>query len=361
MARNEHYESSAILEREAEANRERVAHTFEALRDKLSAGQILDQFLDYSRHNGGADFVRKLTGQVKNNPLPVAVVGTGLAWLILARGDSDSRGHAFRTARSNETTDILKDTGSSALQAGRETLHDATAAVSGVTSSVADKASSAANAVASAATRAGDAYERGASAVSEKVGVFSAQGSRAGAAITDLVREQPLLLGAVGLALGAIFGAVMPSTRTEDELMGETKESLKSNIKRAAGEQIDRAAAAGKTVVDKVTQEDKNQKFTGASTAHSGNDRGDKVSAVTGAAAEPVKSGIKSQRPGGGTSAANPGPSADSKSFQRRLAEVQSGTTEAAIQKGTRDDTDDTVSDDRKQPEIWTKASRGTE
>jgi hypothetical protein len=360
MARNEHYESSALLYRESEVKRERVAQTFEALRDKLSAGQMLDRFLDYSRHNGGADFVRKLTGQVKNNPLPVALVGTGLAWLIFARGDSHSRGHAFRNARSDETTDSLKDTGSSALKAGRETLHDATAAVSGLTSSVVDTASSAADAVASAATRAGNAYEHGASAVSEKVGAFSAQGSRAGAAITDLVREQPLLLGAVGLALGAIFGAVMPSTRTEDELMGETKESLKSDIKRAAGEQIDRAAAAGKTVVDKVTQEDKDQNFTAGSTAH-GNNRGDKVAAVAGAAAEAVKSGIKSQTPGGGTSAANPGPSADSKSFQRRLAEVQSGTTEAAIQKGTRDDTDDTVSQDRKQPEIWTKASRGTE
>lgn len=71
-----------------------------------------------------------------------------------------------------------------------------------------------------------------------------------------LVREQPLVLGAIGLAVGAAVGALLPGTETEDRLMGETRDDLAERArataeqgferaKEAAGEHLERAKDRG--------------------------------------------------------------------------------------------------------------------
>jgi hypothetical protein len=48
------------------------------------------------REGGGAEFGRNLAGTVRGNPVPVALLGIGLAWLMLAdwRGpDGRRRGY----------------------------------------------------------------------------------------------------------------------------------------------------------------------------------------------------------------------------------------------------------------------------
>jgi hypothetical protein len=39
-----------------------------------------------------------------------------------------------------------------------------------------------------------------------------------------VVRDQPLILGAIGLAVGAAVGALIPNTEAENRLMGETRD-----------------------------------------------------------------------------------------------------------------------------------------
>ncbi|MFC7553216.1 hypothetical protein ACFQU7_14695 [Pseudoroseomonas wenyumeiae] len=53
--------------------------------------------------------------------------------------------------------------------------------------------------------------------------------------------EQPLLLGALGLALGAVVGALLPRTRTEDRLMGEASDAVTQQLSSAAQEQYAQA------------------------------------------------------------------------------------------------------------------------
>jgi hypothetical protein len=53
--------------------------------------------------------------------------------------------------------------------------------------------------------------------------------------------EQPLLLGALGLALGAVMGALLPRTRTEDRLMGEASDAVTQQLSSAAQEQYAQA------------------------------------------------------------------------------------------------------------------------
>ena len=78
--------SSAQLEREAEATRGQVAGTLNELRERITPGQLMDQAADYAKASGGGDFVRNLGRQMADNPLPVCLIGAGMAWLMLANG-----------------------------------------------------------------------------------------------------------------------------------------------------------------------------------------------------------------------------------------------------------------------------------
>jgi hypothetical protein len=52
--------------------------------------------------------------------------------------------------------------------------------------------------------------------------------------LTDSMREQPLALGAIGVAIGAVMAAMAPRTQKEDELMGETRDRLVDQVKDVA-------------------------------------------------------------------------------------------------------------------------------
>src|SRR5262249_37575354 len=81
-------DSTARIEEELEVTRARMDTRLTELRERLTPGQLLDDALDYVRTSGGPEFGQNLMASVRNNPLPVAITGIGLAWLMIsgARG-----------------------------------------------------------------------------------------------------------------------------------------------------------------------------------------------------------------------------------------------------------------------------------
>ena len=69
--------------------RAQVERTLDELQERLSPGQLIDQAVTYLRGSGGADLMRNLGETVKRNPMPLALVGVGLAWMML--GDRRDR------------------------------------------------------------------------------------------------------------------------------------------------------------------------------------------------------------------------------------------------------------------------------
>ena len=61
-----------------------------------------------------------------------------------------------------------------------------------------------------------------------------AQGRQQVRATKNWMQEQPLVAGALGIAAGALIGALLPSSRVEDELVGDRADSLKSSLARQA-------------------------------------------------------------------------------------------------------------------------------
>jgi hypothetical protein len=65
--------NSEKLEREAGRTRAQLAETLDALRARMTPGQVIDQLIDYAREGPGAGFGRNLAREVRENPLPLVL------------------------------------------------------------------------------------------------------------------------------------------------------------------------------------------------------------------------------------------------------------------------------------------------
>jgi hypothetical protein len=93
----------ARIERDLDATRSRLGSHLSELQDRLSPGQVLDELMGYFRGNEGAAFGRNLVDSVRGNPMPAALTGIGLAWLMASNPHSG----AAPTYAANDTTTRL--------------------------------------------------------------------------------------------------------------------------------------------------------------------------------------------------------------------------------------------------------------
>ncbi|HWE79258.1 MAG TPA: DUF3618 domain-containing protein [Pseudolabrys sp.] len=273
--------SSEQLEREAQATRVRIEQTLAELRLRISPGQIVDQAVDYARDTTGGDFVRNLSRQVAENPVPVALVGAGLVWLMMAPrrprdgaleqtgdGSVDMTEPASSNASADRTGTMTSDSRSKAKKAadqaaeiGDKSTEKAGSMASGAYEKSADAA---ARAYDKAAELAGSAYGRASDAVGRARDTGSGAYNRARDAasqsmasargVTKFVREEPLVFAGLGIALGAVIGALLPSTDIENRTMGERSDALKADAMAAAREQWEHGKEVAETGWDEAKE-----------------------------------------------------------------------------------------------------------
>jgi ElaB/YqjD/DUF883 family membrane-anchored ribosome-binding protein len=68
-----------------------------------------------------------------------------------------------------------------------------------------------------------------------------------------VIEEQPLVLGALGIAIGAAIGASLPGTRQEDRLMGEARDELLHRADETGGEMIREVREQVKSGMESMT------------------------------------------------------------------------------------------------------------
>lgn len=237
------------LEEQAERSRADVADTLGELNKRLSPGQIVDEVMAYMQ-GGGNDFLSNLGKQVTSNPMPVTLIGAGLAWFLMGKDSASSGQMDMRRTRGNGSYyPSSTDSGVSGI-------------ANSVGNTVGDMASATGEAVNSAAKAVGDAastaYHETADAFqTAKNSVMSAEEKTMAVARSTIAfcQDQPLVLAGVGLALGAAMGAALPSTKLEDELLGEASDELKNSAKDLAVDQLGKAKVVGEKLTDAL-QED---------------------------------------------------------------------------------------------------------
>jgi len=272
--------SSAEIERDVENTRARLSGTLDELRDRAQPGQIFEQVLDYAKQSGGADLARNLGQQMRDNPLPLLLIGAGIGWLMLGGGQAGrttgavsyrppatprygASGAAWPEA-DDQGTASLTDRATGAAGAARDRIADAAGGLRDSIAGAVDSASEAVSGAYDKVTRAAGSVAEGASDATRTardrashLGEGARQGLQGGmdsarGGMGWLVSEQPLVLGALGLAVGAAIGALLPGTETEDRLMGETRDRLVGQardtaeqgyerVKDVAGEKLDEA------------------------------------------------------------------------------------------------------------------------
>jgi len=218
-------------------------------------------------HSG--DFMSGLQDAVRQNPVSAALIGMGVLWMFTGGARITAAAALLSPAVRATGTGIASGLQNSADAAGAasEGLRAATSRVAGtVRETIADAAATVGN-------TASRAYDTAKDAVTDKASELKGNlhdGSGAATGMTSMLQgnlkdtfeRQPLLLGAIGLALGAGMAAAVPPTHLETEYAGDAAEKVTAQVKDFASAQVERVSAAAERTLKAVKDEAEAQGLT---------------------------------------------------------------------------------------------------
>jgi hypothetical protein len=215
-----------------ETVREATIGKVEKVMDRLG-GTIADATEPVLEAMGSAGTTIKETGvsvadSMRRNPIPVALIGLGLGMLIMrsVRGSG-------RTYETGQTTPRAGQNfaGGQYGSSYRSPYSSNASTLDGVKETASDLADRSTTALSNLGTKAKDSA------------------SLIGTRFNNVLRDNPLAIGAVAVAAGTAVGLCLPSTRLESEYIGEASEKL-----------VDQAQEVARGAIDKV--QDAAQQFT---------------------------------------------------------------------------------------------------
>ncbi len=339
--------SSTQIRREIERTRAEMDDTFDALESKLTPSQLLGEAWSLTK-GGSTAGASKLWQIARQYPLPSAVIGLGLGWLLMEssrsedsgrdqrsrprsprgyrgygresygyttgyRASADNAGNrygatGFETEYDNETDygfDADYEPGgegrlSKAKHAVGGAAHSAKDAVSDAASSAKGAVTGAAHTVKDTVSDAAHTVRDAASGARHKVGSAADRARyearmktrQARTGFWQQMEANPLAMGAATLALGVIAGLSIPSTRKEDELMGETRNRVLGEVKERGQEVLEKGKQVANVAVDSVKQAAQDEGLTPDSVVGS---MAEKVRTVGREAKNAVKEEVKKQ------------------------------------------------------------------
>lgn len=229
----------AELEREIDQQRAEIGNIVHALENKLSPGELIDTALGYMK-GGSGEFFSNLSNTVKANPVPTVLTSIGLLWMMAGQN---------RQPHSSVTTASYGN-GSTGPSMG-EKLSAKTAGLKEQGAGIKDKASQMSHSVSESL---GNARARASDSKRHASERLRGGADRARGGFNHLLQEQPLALGAIGIALGALLAASVPPTRREDEALGEMSDRMTERLRHKAEEGYQKVSAKGEEVAAQVKQ-----------------------------------------------------------------------------------------------------------
>jgi len=297
----------ARIERDLDETRSRLGAHLSQLQDRLSPGQVLDDLIGYFRGSEGGAFGRNLVENVRGNPMPAALTGIGLAWLMASnprsaaagsqpalragqragsrlryiRNDdhdptlarlheaeqgvtrqSDEPDHVYSsrldTARGQAIglTRHTEETEQSFSGRVRDALAAARSAVTEKAHDLRDQAGGAVGAASGAVGSFGAAtqstVQSAASGAAQYAGGALSSGSQAASGLVAAISESPVLLGALGLAAGAILGALLPQSEQEEAALGGIAGQARDTATSLAKQGYERGKNVAQAVADQA-------------------------------------------------------------------------------------------------------------
>jgi hypothetical protein len=261
----------AEIEREIDHTRVELALTLDALERRLRARHLVEKGFDMLKETfGNNDAWNRSVDIIRANPVPVALIGLGAAWLVASQTNvvdrlvQDERIDAARrrvtdmasnvSARAGElASDVASRVGIGSTDSSGEqplgrtgnTMVDQSgrAESDGWVHQVADMAQGALR----------TARDSGESMLS-RAGVYANDGAgRVADQLGDTFQRHPLVIGSIGIMAGALIAALLPATRVEDEWFGDTRDALWNKAQEAGEQAFSQVRDAATRAVDAAT------------------------------------------------------------------------------------------------------------
>ncbi|HEX6560306.1 MAG TPA: DUF3618 domain-containing protein [Longimicrobiales bacterium] len=289
----DHGSESTHIRAEIRETRDRMSGTLDQLGTRLNPNRIKAQVRENIREAtvGRVENMARHASErvnetregimdtIRDNPIPAAMIGIGLGWLLFngrrqgshshvhdlmpgeLRGSSGS-GVGYYGDVSATTPRLAQDDAAGGI--GASISHwDEPGIADRVRSRVANVGDSASGAVDDARERisevAGSAQER-VSEVSNRVRDVASdvaqttrfQAHRIEDRLSRTMHDNPLALGAVALAVGVAAGMAIPETRREHELMGGARDQLMDRARNVAEDAREKVQNVAERVIDET-------------------------------------------------------------------------------------------------------------
>ncbi|MGB3541728.1 DUF3618 domain-containing protein [Rubrivirga sp.] len=368
--------------------RAELSDTISQIGDKLDPSHLVDgakEALFSSARDAGTSMIDQVKSSsvldtIKDNPLPAMAVGLSVAWFLSKIGETET--DRYRAERYRATGDpyyaprpryatgygdgrYLEDDyrgdrrpvrafssdDASLADKASDALDTAKDKVAGAVDAVTDKASDLGDRARDAASNVGDSASGAVNRIGDatpNVGRDDVQRyqRRATSWLDGQMQSNPLAVGAVALAAGALVGLSVPETDAEHRAFGQRAETARRELQSAAQGATQQVTAAAQEVAneaaDKVESVGKEVEAKAKSVGADAKDRADSVAGTAKGDLEDVKDEVASEARSASTGASSADVSTGS-SIDLSTAPVTplAGTTEPPVDLATPSETVD--------------------
>ena len=186
-------------------------------------------------------FFDSLASAVHENPVAAALIGGGALWLLM--GNDRLKGAASSAAA---TVSPIVDIGARNLRSAASGLHRTAAPPTAlemdhedsfrVGETLRDAGTAASDAMSGAAHKIRDGFDEGVAYARENFGKLGSGKeflAKAQSSLADLLERQPLVLGAIGLAIGASVARAFRTSELENEWIGDLSDDVEIRSEHA--------------------------------------------------------------------------------------------------------------------------------
>lgn len=216
------------IEREIDVQRASIGNIVDALESKFTPGQMFDQAWGMLQNNG-TTFVTNLGTSVRNNPVPAVLTAVGVMWLMVSQNQPPKQQAGYRSGPDQSKPGAWADGLADGIDSARDHLHQTAdslkegfQSLKGGAASIGDSVGAVTDSLSHAVHDAGDRLSRNSQVLGQQ--------------FSHLLKEQPLIVAAAGIALGALLGAAFPTTSTEQRYLGRPSAGLVDKVKKQAQE-----------------------------------------------------------------------------------------------------------------------------
>lgn len=203
-----------------------------------------------------------LVHTIRENPVPAALVGIGLGWLLMSGRDGDDDYPAYYQERNGRhynggsdyrpyyahypreeqgRMESARMRAGEAIDTAQERVGEMTQQAQERVSSLAHEARDQVRETADQLSDRADHLTQEARARAEEMRFQTRMGMyRAKRTFSDTLEENPMAVAAVALAAGALVGIALPSTPVENRWMGETRDRVMDEARTMAQDTVER-------------------------------------------------------------------------------------------------------------------------